>query len=242
MPEQHTNIAVPIAIVIAGAMIAAAVYFIFAAPSSPAEDLNLRTEDVRVVPVTAEDHILGNPNAKIVIIEYSDSECPFCKDFHATMHRIIDEYGGDGRVAWVYRHLPIVQIHSKAPKEAEAAECVASQGGNAAFWKFTDRLFEVTPSNNGLDLSLLPGLAEGVGVDRAKFETCLSSGQFATAIDQAVKDGFATGAQGTPHSVFVVRGEYIPVEGAQPYAAMKSNIEAILAQLAGQSVVPVTGQ
>lgn len=242
MPEQRTNIAVPIAIIIAGAMIAAAVYFIFAAPSPAAEDLNLRTEDVRVEPVTAEDHILGSPTAKIVIVEYSDPECPFCKDFHATMHRVIDEYGADGRVAWVYRQLPIVQIHSKAPKEAEATECVASLGGNTAFWTFIDRLFEVTPSNNGLDLSLLPGLAEGAGIDRAKFENCLSSGQFTAAIDQAVKDGFAAGAQGTPHSVFVVRGEYIPVEGAQPYAAMKSNIEAILAQLAGQSVVPVTGQ
>ncbi len=243
MEEQpKQSIAVPIAIVIAGAMIAAAVYFIYASPSTPSEDFNLRTEDVKVKPVTADDHIIGNPTAKIVIIEYSDTECPYCKDFHVTMHRIVDEYGADGRVAWVYRHLPIAELHSKAPKEAEAAECVASLGGNTAFWEFLDKVYEITPSNNGLDHSLLPGIAVEAGVDRAKFEQCLSSGQFTARITQAVDDGFAAGAQGTPHSVFVVKGQYIPVEGAQPYGAMRSNVEAILAQLAGQSVVPVTGQ
>lgn len=242
MEGNRLNIAVPVAIVIAGALIAAAVYFINQAPTAPTADLGLNTEEVDVKPITANDHIIGSPSAKILIIEYSDTECPYCKDFHNTMHRIVEEYAADGRVAWIYRHLPVAQLHSKAPKEAEAAECVASLGGNGAFWTFIDLIYENTPSNNGLDHSLMPNFAVQAGVDRAEFERCLSSGQFTGAVAQMVEDGFAAGARGTPHSVLVVKGEYIPIEGAQPYAAMRNNIEAILAQLAGQSVVPVTEQ
>lgn len=103
-------------------------------------------------PISASDHILGNPNARIIILEYSDLECPFCKVFHATMHRVIKE---NADIAWVYRHYPIAQLHSKAFREAEATECAWEQGGNETFWKYTDKLFEVTPSNNGLEDSML---------------------------------------------------------------------------------------
>ena len=100
-------------------------------------------------PISPDDHILGNVNAKIIIVEYSDLECPFCKMFHNTMHQVVEK--SNGNVAWVYRHYPILQLHPKAFHEAEATECAWEQGGNSAFWKYTDKLFEITPSNNGLD-------------------------------------------------------------------------------------------
>src|SRR3989344_5485116 len=100
----------------------------------------------------------------IAIVEYSDLECPFCKTFQKTLHQIMDEYGESGKVAWVYRHFPLAQLHTKAAKEAEATECAAELGGNAAFWKYADRLFEVTPSNNNLELSQLPVIAAEVGL------------------------------------------------------------------------------
>jgi protein-disulfide isomerase len=103
---------------------------------------------VDIRPVTEADHILGNPNAKIIIVEYSDLECPFCKQFHNTMHQIISN---NPDVAWVYRHYPIPQLHPKAFHEAEATECAWEQGGNDAFWKYTDTIYKITPSNNGLD-------------------------------------------------------------------------------------------
>ena len=104
-------------------------------------------------PVSADEHILGNANAKIVIVEYSDLECPFCKVFHNTMHQVVEKSNGD--VAWVYRQYPIPQLHPKAFHEAEATECAWEQGGNKAFWKYIDKLFEITTSNNGLDESRL---------------------------------------------------------------------------------------
>ncbi len=109
--------------------------------------------EVKIRPVSESDHILGNIDAKIIIVEYSDLECPFCKVFHSTMHQVVKEYSGE--VAWVYRHFPIVGLHPKAFREAEATECAWEQGGNEVFWKYTDKLFEVTPSNNGLEESLL---------------------------------------------------------------------------------------
>jgi protein-disulfide isomerase len=104
--------------------------------------------DKQVAPVSPDDHIVGNINAKIIIVEYSDLECPFCKVFHNTMHQVVEANNGD--VAWVYRHFPIPQLHPKAFRQAEATECAWEQGGNEAFWKYTDRIFEITPSNNGL--------------------------------------------------------------------------------------------
>src|SRR3989338_3732981 len=99
--------------------------------------------------VSLDDHILGNINAKIIIVEYSDLECPFCKVFHETMHQVVEKSNGD--VAWVYRHYPIAQLHPKAFCEAEATECSFEQKGNDGFWKYTDQLFKITPSNNKFD-------------------------------------------------------------------------------------------
>jgi protein-disulfide isomerase len=94
-----------------------------------------------IKPVSAEDHIVGDINAKIIIVEYSDLDCPFCKVFHATMHRVVKDSGGD--VAWVYRHYPIPQLHPNAFAKAQETECAWEQGGNEAFWKYTDKIFEV---------------------------------------------------------------------------------------------------
>jgi len=141
-----------------------------------------------VKPVSAEDHIFGNPDAPIKIVEFSDLECPFCKRYHPTLKKIMEDYGKDGKIAWVYRHFPLESIHSKAPKEAEASECAAELGGNAKFWSYVDRLYQVTPSNNGLDLKMLPKIAEDIGIDRGNFENCLASGKHAQKVSDQSDD------------------------------------------------------
>jgi protein-disulfide isomerase len=88
---------------------------------------------------TDEDHARGAANAPVTIIEYSDLDCPFCQRLHPTLLTIMQEY--EGEVAWVYRHLPLEQLHPNAPLLAEASECVAELGGNEAFWKFVDGYF-----------------------------------------------------------------------------------------------------
>src|SRR5882757_5616856 len=147
----------PIAIVVAGLLIAGAVFLVGKnSTSAPTVSNNGQTQAIDFRPADATDHILGNPNATVKVIEYADLECPYCKVFNTTMHQILDYYGQSGQVAWVFRPFALGQIHSKAPKEAEAAECAAEQGGNTAFFNYVDKLYSVTPGENNLDLAQLP--------------------------------------------------------------------------------------
>lgn len=226
---QQTNLAVPIAIVIAGAIIAGALYFTKGTPAPKAPTANEPSE-ANVAPVTAEDHLLGDPNAPVVIVEYSDTECPYCKNFHQTMTQIVNEYGKNGKVAWVYRHFPLDSIHPKADKEAAATECATEQGGNDMFWKYINRIFETTPSNNNLDLGQLPKIAEGLGLDVQKFEQCLASVRHDGRVEAQFQSGVAAGVRGTPHSFVITKkdGKIYSLEGAQPYTTVKSVIDAAL--------------
>lgn len=243
-PESKTNkLSIPVAIIVAGALIAGALYFgnkpssiigvktgsqpsVAQSPSGPTTDqLNA------LKPITPNDHILGNPNALVKIVEFSDPECPFCKLFHSTMHKVIDEYGKNGKVAWIYRHFPLDQLHPKSRKETEATECANEQGGNDKFWAYIDRVFAVTPSNNGLDPAQLPQIARDVGLDVAKFNSCLSSGKYAQRIQDNVDEAIATGGNGTPWSIVVApNGKKYPLSGAQPYENVKQIIDAALQQ------------
>ena len=228
------QILVPLAIVIAGLMVAGAVFLVKRPVAQTPEEV---AEKVRSV--DASDHVLGNPNAQVMLIEYSDLECPFCKDFHNTMHALMNEYGGSGKVAWTYRHFPLTQLHPKAAKEAEASECAAEIGGNDIFWRYIDRVYEVTPSSNGLDLEQLPIIAEELGLDRKRFEQCLSSGKHAKKVSASFDEAIALGGRGTPHTILMVGDSVVPLEGAQPLSAMRSAVEAVLAELS-RTVAPST--
>ena len=175
--------------------------------------------------VTADDYIRGNPNAPITIVEYSDLECPFCKRFHSTVQQALAEYGD--QVRWVYKHFPLDAIHSKADKEAEAAECAGELGGSEKFWAYVDRVYEITPSNNGLDLNLLPQIAKDLGLDQKAFENCLNSGKYAEKVEKQYQEGIRLGVNGTPGSF--VNGT--PVRGALPYENLKAIIDGELAKL-----------
>ena len=117
---------------------------------------------INMKPISDSDHILGDKNAPVKIVEFSDTECPFCKRFHTTMQQVVKD--SNGQVAWVYRHFPLDQLHSKARKEAEATECAAEMGGNEKFWAYLNRLMEVTPANNGLDPAELLTIASYAGL------------------------------------------------------------------------------
>lgn len=223
---MNQNTLIPVAIVIAGLIVAGAVFFV-KKPGTPTPDGTAAA----VRPVDETDYILGNPDAPIKLIEYSDLECPFCKEFQATMHALMDEYGPGGKVAWVYRHFPLTQLHPKAPKEAEAAECAGELGGTDAFWKYIDLVYEVTPSNNGLDLGQLPVIAQEIGLDRATFEQCLSSGKYADKVKEGFDEAIALGGRGTPHTILMVGDSTVSLEGAQPLSAMRSAVAAVLAEL-----------
>lgn len=230
------SVNVPVAIVIAGALIAAAVYF------RPGSGAGLKlgsggdsqpTPAAAPGPVVGEfravdektDHIRGAANAKVTIIEYSDLECPFCKRFHPTMLQVIKDYGSD--VRWVYRHFPLASLHSQAVAEANATECAAEQG---KFWELADKIYEVTPSNDGLDLTKLPEYAREVGVANiAQFEKCVAGSTYGERVNADLADAEAAGGTGTPYSVVIgPKGEKLPIEGAQPYASVKAAIDSLL--------------
>jgi protein-disulfide isomerase len=244
-PDSQSPIGVPVAIVIAGGLIAAALYYggggsaggarlvdNGAAPDAAAPAVapvaapgpaGAAVGDMR--PVNNEDHVRGAANAKVTLVEYSDLECPFCKRFHPTVQQLLEEYPND--VRWVYRHFPLEQLHSQAPKEAEATECAAEQG---KFWEMVDLIYKVTPSNDGLNLDQLPVFAEQAGVANiAQFEACLESGKYADKVAADLADAAAAGGQGTPYSVLIgPDGTKVPVSGAQPYASVKAAVEQLL--------------
>lgn len=234
-PAQTTTVTIPIAIIIAGVLIAGAVIYSGETGSSntaviPQQPVAQQTGDLeQMKPISKDDHIRGNPNAPVKIVEYSDTECPFCKRFHGTMQEVMNEYGKDGKVAWVYRHFPLVQLHSKARKEAVALECANEQGGNDKFWSYADRLYEITPANNGLDPAELPKIARYVGLDVVKFNTCLVSTKYDSHIEEEVRNATTTGGNGTPWSIVVAaNGKKYPLSGAQPYASVKQLIDLAL--------------
>ena len=186
-----------------------------------------------VKPISGDDYIMGNPNAPVKIIEFSDLECPFCKVFHQTMKQVMAEYGNNGKVAWVYRHWPLEQLHPKAKTSALAAECAGELGGNEKFWEYLDKYFEITPSNNQINLSELPKIAESIGLNRAQFEGCLQSGKYQEKIEAQIKDAVSSNPEcprcGTPFSIVIAKdGKKYPIPGAFPYEDVKAIIEEAL--------------
>lgn len=230
---QQTSMALPLAIVVGFAMIAIAIFFTSGKEAPMAPTITNTTATGVARPVSQTDYVLGNPNAPIVMIEYSDYDCPFCKQFHATMNQILDEYGIGGRLAWVYRQFPLVDLHPNSPQLSEAALCVGDIGGNTAFWTFSDAVFESRESTEFTNITKLPAFAEAAGVDREAFTECMNSDRMIDALKADMADGLAAGAQGTPYTVIKVGNQEAVINGAQPYDVVKGIVENLISQLDG---------
>ena len=198
-----------------------------AAPTEPGADGPTADQMAQLEPVTDDDFIRGNENAKIVLVEFSDFECPFCQRFHPTMEQVMEEYGD--QVAWVYRHFPL-SFHPNAQAAAEASECVAAQGGDDAFWTFTDTIFAKNEELGGsLTTAAITESAEATGVNMATFQECLDSGEMAGNVDADFSNGGTAGVQGTPGTFIVVDGEVKEIiPGALPFAQVQPMIEQYL--------------
>jgi protein-disulfide isomerase len=176
--------------------------------------------------IAKDDHILGNPNAPVRIIEYSDFECPFCKRFHPTTKQIMDEYGKTGEVALIYRHFPLESIHPQARPLANASECAYEQGGDTAFWKAYTMIME-QPS--AFDLKNLSSIAKAAGVDAAKLQACADSGKYNERVTRDFTSGVNAGVSGTPFSFAVHKdGRVEKIGGAYPYTNIKAILDGLL--------------
>jgi protein-disulfide isomerase len=238
--ETHTPssqpITIPVAIIVAGALIAGAVLWTQRGASVRVNDgSNIpQAGSGEIAPISANDHIFGSPQAKIFLVEYSDTSCPFCKTYHGTMKRISEEYAKSGDVDWVYRHFPLENIHPNARNEAHALECAAEIGSSDVFWNYTNKLYEVTPavtqnSPRGLDQNELPKIAATVGLNVTKFNECMASQKHTGKIQADLEDGSNAGVMGTPFTFIVTKsGKVVPINGAQPYSAVKAAIDTLL--------------
>ncbi|MEK7558797.1 MAG: DsbA family protein [Patescibacteria group bacterium] len=170
--------------------------------------------------------VLGDKNAKVEVIEFSDFQCPFCKQWaDQTKDQLFKDYVDTGKIKFAYRQYPIAQLHPNAEKASEASECANDQD---KFWDYHDLLFkEQTAWANLPDpTSQFSTYATQVGLDKGAFESCMSSGKFKDVVAKDLQDGGAAGVNGTP--TFFING--VSLVGAQPYDAFKTAIDAELAK------------
>lgn len=190
------------------------------------------TEDLSPKKVSIDnDAVLGDKNAKVTLIDFSDYECPFCKRyFDDTFSQIKKNYIDTGKIKYVYRDLPL-SFHQNAHKEAEAAECAREQGGDEVYYKYHDEIFTRTTSNGtGLALTELSVIATDLGLDGTALQSCLDAGKYKAEVDKDLADATAVGASGTP-TFFI--GKSTPdgviigtkLVGAQPYSAFQVEID-----------------
>ena len=232
--KESFELSTPNAIIVAGIIIAGAIIFTSSYKSSGGNNAKDLAQNptagvaANVTPPQQGDHVKGDlSKAKVVLIEYSDLECPFCKRFQPTANEVISQYGD--KVALIYRHFPLDTLHKKARKEAEASECAWEQGGDVAFFKYIERIYEITPANDGLGEAELPKIAQELGLDVQKFNTCLSSGKFATIVEEQLQSGVKAGVTGTP-TTFILnqKGDQESIVGAQSIETVKQTIDKLL--------------
>lgn len=210
-----------------GAPAAAGAGAVAAGDTAPAGELGVPSADqAKNVPPVDEktDHIRGNKNAKTTLVVYTDYECPFCKRFHPTVQQVEEEYKDKVRI--VYRHYPL-SFHANAHKAAEAAECVAKNAGENAFWKFTDMYFERTPATGtGIAVEDMPGLAGEAGANADAVKKCLDSNEMAKKVDDMMNGGTTAGVSGTPGSIVIAEGgKFDFISGALPFEQVKVTLD-----------------
>lgn len=177
-------------------------------------------EPTSVAAVSDDDHIRGDKNAEITVIEYSDFECPFCGNFHPTMQQVMTNYAG--KVRWVYRHFPL-SFHPSALPAANAAECASEQG---KFWEYADQLFA---NQEKLGDAYYKQLATETGLNTSQWQDCYNSSKYDGKIQAQSQEGAGAGVSGTPGSFIIgADGTAIPIKGALPYSSVSAAIDKLL--------------
>lgn len=165
------------------------------------------------------DHVLGNKNAKVTLVEYADFECPYCQAFNPTVKQILQKYGKDVRL--VYRHFPL-SFHAQALPAAIASECASDQG---KFWEMHDMMFDKGVVQTGSYTEY----AKAIGLNTAKFDECVKAQKSLDKIREDQTDGQNAGLEGTPYMVIIGKdGQKVPVSGAQPFEAVDAAVQSVL--------------
>ena len=194
-------------------------------PNQPITELKISADN---------DPIIGNSNAPITIIEFSDFQCPFCAKFHIqTLPKIMDEYIKEGKVKLVFRDFPIQSIHSNALLASVAAECANEQG---KFKEMHDKLFENQNEWSSKDtdnlIILFNQYSLEMGIEKEKFDSCLKNGKYIKEIQKDLDDGRTYGVSGTP-GFFIGNDEmgFMELKGAHPFENFKNVIDTQLKKI-----------
>lgn len=193
-----------------------------AGAQNPSADNNTEQQSAadakNLKPITSSDHLQGNKKAEVMLIEFSDFQCPYCSKAHETIKQLVKDY--NGKVAWVYKHFPLDSLHPFARQAAGASECAAEQD---KFWDYADELF----LNQALfSQDYFSQAASKLGLNKDKFDQCLASGKYAKLVQENEQEGLSVGVDGTP-------GTYVNdvlIKGAQPYENFKQVIDSLLAK------------
>lgn len=201
----------PIAIVAGSLIIAGAIIFV---GKNPSPDNNLPEQEDAGFLLEGEP-VLGDPEAKVTIIEFSDFQCPFCARYTLeTFPQIKQAYVDTGKIKVAFKNFPLSN-HAYAEISAEASECANDQG---KFWEYKKTLFE---NQQALSASDLKKYAKDLGIDEEQFNNCLDSKKYSEEVAQDLQDGIASGVTGTP--TFFINGEKLV--GALPFSEFQKVIE-----------------
>ncbi len=162
--------------------------------------------DREISDVRSDEIVLGNPDAPLIFIEYSDTECPFCKEFQETKDRIMSFYGERGEVAWVYRHLPL--INEVSFREANAIECVADSAESYKYWNYIDLIYRNKPmlvDEEEQHIETLMKLARDVEIDTDGLRSCIEDERYEERLERHVEEAMGSGARNTPFTALMIR-------------------------------------
>ena len=181
------------------------------------------------------DLMTGDKKASVILVEYSDSECPFCAQLHPTIKKIQEEYAS--KLGFVYRYFPLTQIHPNASEEARAIHCVGVASDASKRQAYIDQMFDYKFQKQNMTLAKgqKESMAKAVGVNEAQFNACMQSQESADVITASIQDGISAGVQGTPATFVLIKNkkgyEVVSlVDGARPYEYFKAVIDEALAR------------
>ncbi|RRR70847.1 MAG: DsbA family protein [Candidatus Viridilinea halotolerans] len=196
-------------------------------PAIPADSTDPTSDVATLLALSADDpRALGDPNAPILIVEFTDYECPFCQQFVAeTRSQLIRQFVETGQARFVVRDFPLTDIHPSALPAAVAAHCAADQG---QFWAYSEQLFATHRSEWGgvpnRDRDFFLELARSLGLDEASFTPCLDDPARAQGIREEMDRAISLGINSTPN--FLINGQL--VRGAQPFSVFENLINSLL--------------
>lgn len=235
MDNQKNGYAIPLAIIIAALIVGLAIYFRQPSPSKPAPEKagNLKEEKTTsssskeaksLLTLKTGDYVLGNPEAKITLVEFGDFQCPFCGRFFSTTEKQIKEaYIKTGKAKFIWRDFAF--LGQESVNAAQAARCAGEQG---KFWEYHDYLFEHQKGENlgTFAIENLKGFADDLKLSAAEFSFCLDSKKYLSAVEEETRFAKDLGIDGTPTTF--VNDKMVP--GAVPFSFFEKEIKQILGE------------